>query len=93
MKIKNLFLVFLAITLLLFSDGCKKQLIFSAMSTDGVKIVFNQQGNRKPAIIFVHGWSNNKSIWDTQFAHFSKKYKAIAVDHAGSGESGNNRKS
>lgn len=91
MKAKNLLLVFSAISLLLFSDGCKKQPVTSVISADGVKIVFNQQGNGKPAIIFVHGWSNNKSIWDTQVAHFSEKYKAIAVDLAGSGESGNNR--
>jgi pimeloyl-ACP methyl ester carboxylesterase len=79
--------------LLFISDGCKKQPATSVISVDGVKIVFNQQGNGKPAIIFVHGWANNKSIWDEQVAHFSEKYKTIAVDLAGSGESGNNRKS
>lgn len=91
MKAKSLLLVLLATSLLLFSDGCKKQPITSVTSADGVKIVFNQQGKGKPAIVFVHGWSNNKSIWDDQVAHFSEKYKTIAVDLAGSGESGNNR--
>lgn len=91
MKTQNLLLVFLAISLLLFSDSCKKKSVTSATSTDGVKIVFNQQGNGKPVIIFVHGWSNNKSIWDAQVAHFSEKHKVIAVDLAGFGDSGNNR--
>jgi pimeloyl-ACP methyl ester carboxylesterase len=91
MKTKNLLLVLLAISLLFFSDGCKKQPVTSVISADGVKIVFNQKGNGKPAIIFVHGWSNNKSIWDAQVAHFSEKHKAIAVDLAAFGESGNNR--
>ena len=91
MKAKNLLLVFLAISLLLSSNGCKKQSVTSVTSADGVKIVFNQKGNGKPAIIFVHGWSNNKSIWDAQVAHFSEKYKAIAVDLVGFGDSGNNR--
>jgi len=81
---------FLIIALLLF-NSCREQLVTSVTSPDGVKIAFNQQGKGKTAVIFVHGWSNNKSIWDEQLADFSKKYKTIAVDLAGFGESGNNR--
>ncbi len=93
MRPGNLIISFLAIALLLFSYGCKNQPVTSANSSDGVNIVFNDQGKGDPAIIFVHGWANNKSIWDAQVAHFSEKYKAIAVDLAGFGESGNNRTS
>jgi pimeloyl-ACP methyl ester carboxylesterase len=90
MKPQNYGVSFLIIALLLF-NSCREQLVTSVTSPDGVKIVFNQQGKGKTAIIFVHGWSNNKSIWDGQLAHFSEKYKTIAVDLAGFGESGNNR--
>ena len=93
MKLKNYSLITLAISLLLSLNGCKQQPVTSVLSSDGVRIAFNQQGNGKPAIIFVHGWSNNKSIWDDQIVHFSEKYKAIAVDLAGFGESGDNRTS
>jgi pimeloyl-ACP methyl ester carboxylesterase len=62
-----------------------------AISPDGVEISFLQQGKGEPALIFVHGWSNNKSIWDAQVAHFSEKYKVVTVDLAGFGESGNER--
>ena len=71
--------------------GCKSEPDNVALSSDSVKIVFNQQGKGEPAVIFVHGWTNPKEIWDDQMAHFSEKYRAIAVDLAGSGESGNNR--
>ena len=71
--------------------GCKGEPENVAISSDGVKIVFNQQGKGKPAIIFVHGWTNPKEILDDPGAHFSQKYRAIAIDLAGSGESGNNR--
>jgi pimeloyl-ACP methyl ester carboxylesterase len=91
MKKVNLIISFLAIALILFSYGCKKQPVTSAISADGVNIMFNNKGKGEPAIIFVHGWSNNKSIWDEQVAHFSEKHKVIAVDLAGFGESGNNR--
>lgn len=93
MKPGNLIISFSAIVLLLISYCCKNEPVTSTISSDGVNIIFNNQGKGDLAIIFVHGWSNNKSIWDAQVAHFSKKYKAIAVDLAGFGESGNNRTS
>jgi pimeloyl-ACP methyl ester carboxylesterase len=91
MKLKNLILCCCVISLILFWYGCKNEADNVAISSDGVKISFEQQGKGKPAIIFVHGWSNNRSVWDAQMAHFSKKYKVIAVDLAGFGESGYNR--
>ena len=71
--------------------GCKSEPGNFTTSSDNVKIVFNQQGKGKPAIIFIHGWTNPKEILDDPVDHFSEKYRAIAVDLAGSGESGNNR--
>jgi len=91
MKIKKLSVYLGYILLVLFICGCTNEPDNVAISSDGVEIVFNQQGKGKPAIIFVHGWSNPKSIWDDQVAYFSQKYNAIAIDLPGSGESGNNR--
>jgi hypothetical protein len=36
----------------------------TAVSSDGVEISFNKQGKGKPALVFVHGCANNKTIWD-----------------------------
>jgi pimeloyl-ACP methyl ester carboxylesterase len=80
------------ISMVLAGIDCKSESDNVAISTDGVKISFSQQGNGKTGIVFVHGWSNNKSIWDDQMSHFSEKYRVVAVDLAGFGESGNNRK-
>lgn len=91
MKRKILFLGCCIIALILFSYGCTKQPDNVAISSDGVKISFDQQGKGEPVLIFVHGWSNNRRVWDAQMAHFSKKYRVIAVDLPGFGESGNNR--
>jgi len=63
MKPQNYGVSFLIIALLLF-NSCREKLVTSVKSPDGVKIAFNQQGKGKTAINFVHGWSNNKSIWD-----------------------------
>lgn len=91
MKRKNLFLGCWFIALILFSIGCTKKPDNVALSSDGVKISFDQQGKGKPAIIFIHGWANTKSVWDEQMTHFSGKYRVIAVDLPGFGESGYNR--
>lgn len=62
-----------------------------AISSDGVHISFEKKGKVKPAILFVHGWTNSRTVWEDQMEYFSKDYTAIAVDLAGSGKSGHNR--
>ena len=62
-----------------------------ATSSDGVEIRFDQQGDGSPTLIFVHGWGNNRSIWEAQVAHFSEQYKVVNIDLPSFGESGNNR--
>ena len=72
-------------------SACRNETDNIAGSPDGVRISYNRQGKGNPAVIFVHGWTNPKEIWDDQVAYFSKRYKAVAIDLAGSGTSGNNR--
>lgn len=91
MKRTNLFSQFILITLLLINSSCKNEPDNVAISSDGVNISFDNQGAGEPTLVFIHGWTNNKTIWDAQMYHFSKKYNVIAVDLAGSGLSGNNR--
>ena len=91
MKQINLFLINTFIVLLIIISGCKSEPVTTVKSYDGVSINFDNEGKREPAIILVHGWSNTRSIWDAQVAHFSTKYQVIAVDLPGFGKSGNNR--
>ncbi|PKL83537.1 MAG: alpha/beta hydrolase [Ignavibacteriae bacterium HGW-Ignavibacteriae-3] len=63
----------------------------TVLSKDGVKINFYSEGNGEPALVFIHGWSCDKSYWDYQTKYFSQKYKVVAIDLAGHGESGVNR--
>ena len=91
MKRTNLFSQFILITLLLINSSCKNEPDNVAISSDGVNISFDNQGAGEPTLVFIHGWTNNKTIWDAQMSLFSKKYNVVAVDLAGSGLSGNNR--
>jgi len=92
MKRRDLLLFSIIISSTLLFISCKKEPNHMATSFDGVEISFDKQGKGSPAIVFVHGWSNNRSVWDEQMAHFSKKYEVIAIDLGGHGQSGDDRK-
>lgn len=60
----------------------------SVKAPDGVEIRYEASGNGEPAIVFVHGWSCDRSYWREQTPHFAKSRRIVAVDLAGHGESG-----
>ena len=91
MKDKIMFTLFIIILVAFFSsDNYSQQQ--NVLSKDGVRINFFVEGEGEPALIFVHGWSCDKSYWDNQVKEFSPKYKVVTIDLAGHGESGMNRK-
>ncbi len=56
-------------------------------SFDGIKIAYSDSGGAKPALVFVHGWSCNRSFWSSQTDFFAKAYRVIQIDLAGHGSS------
>ena len=65
------------------------------LSPDGVRIAYETRGSgdtNAPALIFVHGWSCDRSYWTNQLAAFSRDHEVVAIDLAGHGESGLDRK-
>jgi pimeloyl-ACP methyl ester carboxylesterase len=60
-------------------------------SADGVEIVYSVAGKGEPALVFVHGGLANRGFWDGQLKAFGPRYRTIALDLAGHGESGRNR--
>jgi pimeloyl-ACP methyl ester carboxylesterase len=66
--------------------------IDSAISADGVSIAYEVRGEGEPALVFIHGWCCDRSYWKEQLPHFAEKYKVVAIDLAGHGESGLDRK-
>jgi pimeloyl-ACP methyl ester carboxylesterase len=60
-------------------------------SSDGVTIVYEARGEGAPALVFVHGWSCDRSYWRAQVESFSREYRVVAVDLAGHGDSGTER--
>jgi pimeloyl-ACP methyl ester carboxylesterase len=60
-------------------------------SADGVSIAYRVEGSGNPTLVFIHGGSCDKSYWDSQVSYFAQKYRVVAVDLAGHGESGLDR--
>jgi pimeloyl-ACP methyl ester carboxylesterase len=63
----------------------------SILSSDGVRIVYEvhgQQAPSDPALLLVHGWSCDRTYWRDQFEPLSRRFKVIAIDLAGHGDSG-----
>nr|WP_321357635.1 alpha/beta hydrolase [uncultured Draconibacterium sp.] len=87
----RLFIFTILLPALFVIISCGNETPKTVVSNDGVTIAFDSQGKGKPAIIFVHGWTNPRTIWEEQMKQFSTDYQAVALDLAGSGESGNNR--
>jgi pimeloyl-ACP methyl ester carboxylesterase len=60
----------------------------SAASADGVMIHYEVSGKGEPALVFVHGWSCDRSYWKNQVDEFGETYKVVTVDMGGHGGSG-----
>ena len=52
---------------------------------------FEVEAGGAPALVFVHGWSCDRSYWSRQIDHFAGRHEVVAVDLAGHGESGAGR--
>lgn len=63
------------------------------IENQGVNIDYEDSKIGDTVLLFLHGWGINKFYWMNQFAFFAKKYRVIAPDMPGFGESGKNRKS
>ncbi len=66
--------------------------IGTAVSADGVQIRYELKGKGEPTLVFVHGWCCDRSYWREQLPYFAKRHRVVAIDLAGHGESGLNRK-
>jgi pimeloyl-ACP methyl ester carboxylesterase len=54
---------------------------------NGVKLAFEDRGAGKPAFVFVHGWTCDRSFFAPQAEHFAPRHRVVSVDLRGHGES------
>ena len=73
---------------LLGINGAAAQTI---LSKDHNEIAYDVVGDGSTAIVFVHGWTCDRTFWTEQPAYFLKKFTVVTLDLAGHGESGSER--
>jgi len=59
---------------------------------DGLEIVGEVRGRGDTALVFLHGWCGDHEYWKHQVEAFAADYRVVALDQAGHGESGKDRK-
>jgi pimeloyl-ACP methyl ester carboxylesterase len=60
----------------------------TAVSADGVTVRYEVLGDGAPALVFVHGWSCDRTYWRGQIDHFARRHRVVTIDLGGHGESG-----
>jgi pimeloyl-ACP methyl ester carboxylesterase len=58
---------------------------------DGLKLVYEDQGEGDTALVFLHGWGGDRQYWKNQVNEFAADYRVIAYDQAGHSQSGKTR--
>lgn len=73
-------------------DSRTSAAVGEAYSADGVPIAFEVRGTGDPAIVLVHGWTNSRSIWREHLRTLPRTHRTVALDLAGHGVSGDDRR-
>jgi pimeloyl-ACP methyl ester carboxylesterase len=60
----------------------------TATSFDRLPVRYQVQGESAAALVLVHGWSCDRSYWRATLDPFADRYRVVAVDLGGHGESG-----
>jgi len=63
-----------------------------ARSADSVAIRYDVRGVGDPALVLVHGWANTRAIWGIHPETLSRRHRVAALDLAGHGASGADRR-
>lgn len=63
----------------------------TCLAPDAVTIAYSTAGAGRTTLVFIHGGMADRSFFDRELAVFADRYRVIALDLAGHGESGTNR--
>jgi pimeloyl-ACP methyl ester carboxylesterase len=88
----TLFVCFLLVPATRGGEGDAKPAKKTIRAEDGLKIVCEVRGKGDTALVFLHGWCGDREYWKNQVDVFAADYRIVALDQAGHGESGKDRK-
>ena len=59
-----------------------------ARSADGIEIAYTARGTGSVALVFIHGGLADRTFWTTQMSGLSDRFRVVALDLGGHGDSG-----
>lgn len=74
--------------LFLFFAALSLPLLAGTAELDGTKIEYSAAGNGRTAVVLIHGWTCDRTLWDAQVEALKERYRVLAVDLPGHGASG-----
>jgi pimeloyl-ACP methyl ester carboxylesterase len=73
------------------SDSMGAEMESATASSHGIPIAYEVRGTGSPALLFVHGWSCDRTHWKHQIEEFEHRHEVVAIDLPGHGQSGPGR--
>jgi len=59
----------------------------ATIARNGIRLAYDDRGSGEPTIVFVHGWTCDRSFFAPQAEHFARRHRVVSVDLRGHGES------
>ena len=54
---------------------------------NGLKLAYDSRGKGRPAFVFIHGWTCDRSFFAPQVKHFARRHRVVSLDLRGHGQS------
>jgi pimeloyl-ACP methyl ester carboxylesterase len=59
----------------------------ATIARNGLRLAYDDCGAGEPVLLFVHGWTCDRSFFAPQAEHFARRHRVVSVDLRGHGES------
>ena len=59
----------------------------ATIARNGISLAYDDRGAGEPIIVFVHGWTCDRSFFAPQAEYFARRHRVVSVDLRGHGES------
>jgi pimeloyl-ACP methyl ester carboxylesterase len=59
----------------------------ATIARNGIRLAYDDRGAGEPVMVFVHGWTCDRSFFAPQAKHFARRHRVVSVDLRGHGES------
>jgi pimeloyl-ACP methyl ester carboxylesterase len=82
-------LVAISLAVAAISSGCGQPIVSQSrfVDVDGAKVHYTSRGAGDAALLFVHGWACDETVWSEQAPALADKMRTITIDLPGHGQS------